>query len=166
MKFYEGLFLMDNTAAPDWKSMEAEVRRLMDRAGAAVHVCVKFDERKLAYEIEGRKRGTYILAYFDAPQEKMSALERDVQLSESILRAMFLRCAPLSEARMAELRAHPVDQPLKPMGSGDRDRGDRHDRGDRYDRGDRGDRFDRGDRGDRGDRASRESDEPAEIGAE
>ncbi|MBI5864021.1 MAG: 30S ribosomal protein S6 [Planctomycetes bacterium] len=124
MKSYEGMFLFDNSATHDWAAMLAEVNRLLERAHATVHVCVKFDERKLAYEIRGKKRGTYALCYFDAPTERMSDLERDALLSESLLRFLFLRIEPLSEAKLAELKAHPADQPLRPMASGDGRRGD------------------------------------------
>lgn len=126
MKSYEGLFLFDNAAAPDWTAMTGEIRRLLDRAGANLHVCCKFDDRKLAFEIRGKKRGTYVLTYFDAPTEKMQALEHDALLTESLLRFMFLRIEPLSEAKLAEFKAHPVEQALRPLTSGDGRRGDDH----------------------------------------
>ncbi len=123
MKRYEGMFLFDNAVSHDWPSIEAEIKRLMDRIGATLLVCLKFDERKLAYEIKGRKRGTYVLTYFDAPGEKIGELERDAQLSESVLRVLVLRAEGLSEERLAQLKAHQPDTPLQPI-SGD---GRRHD---------------------------------------
>ena len=117
MKRYEGMFLFDNTAVHEWSDMEAEVRRLFERIGAEPLVCLKFDERKLAYEIKSRKRGTYVLTYFDADPERMPDLERDARLSEVILRALVLRADKLSEERLAELKAHAPDQPLQPMSS-------------------------------------------------
>lgn len=157
MNRYEGMFLFDNSTTHEWSAMDAEVRRLMERIGANLEVCVKYDERKLAYEIGGRKRGTFVLTYFDAPAEKITDLERDARLSDSILRLLVLRNSKVTAERIAELKAHPADQPLEPHSDSRRgdDRGDeprRERRGDRYDRGDRGDRYDRGERGDRGDR--------------
>jgi small subunit ribosomal protein S6 len=144
LKRYEGMFLFDTSVVRDWAGLEDEVRRLLGRIGAELLVCVKFDERKLAFEIKRRKRGTYVLTYFDAQPEKLVDLERDVQLSETVLRAMFLRAEGLTEERLAALRAHPAEQPLAPL-AGD---GRRHD--DDRPRGDRGDRGERGYRGDRG----------------
>ncbi len=143
MRRYEGLFLFDTAVARDWPSMEEEVRRICGRIGAELLVCVKFDERKLAYEIAKRKRGTYALAYFEAPPEKLAEMERDVRLSESILRAMIVRAETLTEERLAQLRAHPADTSLAPMVSESR----RHDDDRRHDR--RGGWRDR-DRGERG----------------
>lgn len=150
MKFYEGMFLFDSAVGHDWATMEGEVRRLCDRIGAVVHVCVKYDDRKLAFEIKGRKRGTFVLAYFDAPPEKMRDFERDANLSELLLRSMVLRPLPITPERLEELKKHPPETALMPHSERRDDRGDyRGDRGD-Y-RGDRGDY--RGDRGDyRGDR--------------
>ena len=128
MKRYEGLFLFDTTVVREWKDIEEELRRLCSRIGAELLVCVKFDERKLAYEIKRRKRGTYVLAYFDAPGEKLGELERDVVLSEVILRALFLRADGLTDVRLAELKAHPAEQPLAPMAGEGRRHDDDRDR--------------------------------------
>lgn len=116
MRRYEGMFLFDPAVTRDWATMQAEVRRLCDRIGAELLVCVKFDERKLAYEINKRKRGTYVLAYFDAPPQRIADLERDVRLSELILRALVLRADKITDQRLAELRAHPPDVALAPSG--------------------------------------------------
>ncbi len=123
MKHYEAMFLFDNAAVHDWAAIDQEVRRLCGRINAELLVCVKYDERKLAYEIKRRKRGTYVLAYLNAPPERIGELERDVRLSDVILRALVLRVPPLTAERLAELRTRPADQPLSP-GGGD---GRRHD---------------------------------------
>ena len=122
MKRYEGLFLFDNTVAHEWPAVEKEVRRLCERAGGQLQVCVKYDERKLAYEIKGRKRGTYVLTYFEAAPERIVDLERDARLSETVLRMLVLRADKISEERLAELKAWPAETPLTP-GGGDGRRG-------------------------------------------
>ncbi len=133
MKRYEAMLLFDTTAARDWAGVEQEVRRLCDRIGAQLLVCVKFDERKLAYEIKHRKRGTYALAYLDAPQERIGELERDARLSELVLRLLVLRAESLTEERLAELRARSPEAALVPMGGdGRRHDDDRPRWGDRY----------------------------------
>jgi small subunit ribosomal protein S6 len=72
----------------------------------------KWDERRLAYEIAGKNRGLYILVYFEIPTAMLQEIERDIQLSEDILRAMILRTDQMSEEdlkretpAMAESRA-------------------------------------------------------------
>ncbi|MFO0840270.1 MAG: 30S ribosomal protein S6 [Phycisphaerae bacterium] len=141
MKRYEGMFLFDNTVAHEWAAIEQEVRRLMERIGANVLACVKFDERKLAYEIRGRKRGTYVLTYFEVDGDRIGDLERDARLTESVLRLLVLRTENLTEERLAQLRAHKADTPLSPLaGDGRRqdDYGQRDSRPPREDREARG----------------------------
>jgi small subunit ribosomal protein S6 len=123
------MFLFDTGVIRDWSDIEQEVQRLFERIGAKQLVCVKFDERKLAYEIRRRKRGTYVLTYFEAEPERIADLERDARLSEVVLRLLVLRAEDLTEERLAELKAHPAETPLAPQtGDGRRHDDDRRDR--------------------------------------
>ena len=91
-RLYEAMFLIDSgLAAAQWDSMQAAIRRFFERADATVVSMKKWDERKLAYTIQGKSRGTYILCYFECDPLRISGIERDVTLSEQILRVMILR---------------------------------------------------------------------------
>lgn len=112
---YEAMFLFDSAAAHDWATIEQEVRRLLDRIGATIEVCVKFDEqRKLAYEIKRRKRGTYVLVYFQSDTLKIHDLDRDAKLSELLLRHLIINGEHVKDERIAELKAWPIEKPLAP----------------------------------------------------
>ena len=91
MNQYEAMFLFDPTFGASFDACESEVKRLMDRAEAELLFCRKWEERRLAHRIKGRKRGVYVLVYFKAPADKITPLERDAQISESILRLLVLR---------------------------------------------------------------------------
>jgi len=92
-KLYEGMFLVDAAeAAADWGSVETNIRNILEKAEAEIISLRKWDERKLAYEINKKSRGTYILCYFRADGRRISDIERDVQLSEQIMRVLIL-CA-------------------------------------------------------------------------
>lgn len=174
MRRYEGMFLFDNAVAHEWQPVDAEVRRLMDRIGATLEVCLKFDERKLAFEINGRKRGTYVLTYFKVDPSKIDALEHDSHLSEPVLRALFLR-TDITDEKVEELKKHPVETPLQPVSDRREGRGRDRDDGDGRDgrdgrRGERRPRFgrddDRGDRGGERDRGGDRGREGRERGGE
>ena len=62
-----------------------------ERSGAEIVSLVKWDERRLAYDIAGNKRGLYLLAYFRAPAPNLARIERDCNLSEKLLRALVLK---------------------------------------------------------------------------
>ena len=91
-RIYEGMFLVDSAlAASDWDGVIGAIERILGRAGAEILSIRKWDERKLEYEIQRKSRGTYILTYFNASSDKIGGIERDVQLSEQIMRVLILR---------------------------------------------------------------------------
>ena len=102
MNTYEVMFLFDPVVGANWEAVEAEIDRLMSRSDAAVIITKRLEERKLAFEIKGRKRGLYVLTYFRADGDRISGLERDIRLSELALRALILRADSLSEQQMRE----------------------------------------------------------------
>ena len=100
MNTYEVMFLFDPAIGANWETVEQEIERLMSRAEGELIVTNKLEERKLAYEIQGRKRGLYVLCYFRADAQKIASLERDIKLSELVLRAIVLRVEGYSEEKM------------------------------------------------------------------
>jgi small subunit ribosomal protein S6 len=84
------MFLFDSGFAADLTKPQAEIKRILDRAGAEIVFCRRWDERKLAYEIKGHKRGTYMLTYFRCNPDVITGIERDARLSESVLRVLVL----------------------------------------------------------------------------
>ncbi len=102
MNQYEAMYLFDPTFGASFEQCEGEVRRLMDRAEAELLFCKKWDERRLAYRVDGRKRGVYVLTYFKSKPEAISGIERDAKLSEDILRVLILRADDVSKERMEQ----------------------------------------------------------------
>lgn len=97
---YEGMFLLSQAVAADLGGAIAHLNEIFQRAHAEVLAMRKWDERKLAYEIRGQKRGMYILAYFKAAGPDVAHLERDCNLSEKILRALITRVDHMTEEQM------------------------------------------------------------------
>lgn len=113
MTTYEAMFLFDPTFASDFTRVEQEVGRIIERAAGQIVVSKKWDERKLAYEIKGRKRGCYVLTFFRAPKDGIAGIERDVQLSESILRVLIFNADHMTEEDMQAAygaRAEPAEE--------------------------------------------------------
>ncbi len=153
---YEAMFLFGPTAANDLDGAIKTVRGIVERFGGEIMVIKKWDERRLAYEIEGQKRGTYIICFFKAPGSAVTGIERDVNLSEEILRVMVLKAEHLSIAEMNAVEPQPIQ--VREERSFDRP-WERDDRGGRDDRGPRD--GPRDDRGPRTDRYERPADRPA-----
>jgi ribosomal protein S6 len=89
---YEGMFVLDDARANEqWDAVANEVRGLLEKNQAEVFSCERWDERRLAYPIQGHTRAVYLLARFTAPGEAIAALERDCSLNETILRLLVVR---------------------------------------------------------------------------
>ncbi|NIA21701.1 MAG: 30S ribosomal protein S6 [Anaerolineaceae bacterium] len=105
MKNYEALFLLDSGyASANWDTAVKEIVGILERRGSEIIRLVKWDDRRLAYEIQHRRRGTYILSYFRAPNDALAQIERDVQLSETILRVLIIRRDRMTEQQMLSQR--------------------------------------------------------------
>jgi ribosomal protein S6 len=118
------MFLFDPTFGNSFEKCESEIRRLMERAQAEVLYCRKWDERRLAFRIKGRKRGVYVLVHFKAPPDRIVPLERDAKLAEHILRVLVTRAEGVTPEQMErqfatrgpeqERRASPAKEAAKP----------------------------------------------------
>jgi small subunit ribosomal protein S6 len=92
-RLYEAMFLVDSAdATADWEGVDSAIKNILERAGVEIVSMKKWDDRQLAYGINGKEKGTYILCYFKAEGKKIRGIERDVQLSERIMRVLIL-CA-------------------------------------------------------------------------
>ena len=137
-KQYEAMFLFPPPGATDVDGMVANARGIIERHGGTILHIKKWDERKLSYEIKRQKRGTYVIAYYKGPGPSVSAIERDVNLSEDILRVLITDATHLTQKEMEAVEPQPIqpredrapwdrpdfNRPMRP-GGGDR----RDDRG-------------------------------------
>jgi ribosomal protein S6 len=103
------MFLFDPAQAAQWETVEKEIGRIMQRAGAELIGIKKWDERRLAYEIKHRKRACYALTFFRSPRSNLTAIERDARLSETILRLLVLKC-DLTDEQLAEFGKEAAEQ--------------------------------------------------------
>lgn len=97
---YEGMFLLPQAASSDLEASAQIIRDMLERAQAETVSLRKWDERRLAYPIKGQKRGVYFLAYFRAPRNLIANIERDVNLSEDVLRCLILRAEHVGEVEL------------------------------------------------------------------
>ena len=90
-KLYEAMFLIDSAdAGSDWDGVIAAITKTLERAEVDIVSITKWDDRRLAYEIKRKARGTYILCYFRSDGQNNQQIETAVQLSEKIIRVLIL----------------------------------------------------------------------------
>ena len=128
MAFYETVLIarQDITSAQAEQLTETFSQLIRDNGGE-VKKTEHWGLKTLAYRMNKNRKGHYVLLNLDAPPAAVAEMERNMRLSEDVLRYMTVRVEELEEGPSAVMQ--------------NRDRG--NERGDRGDRGDR----DRGDRG-------------------
>lgn len=90
-RLYEGMFLLDNQVVrEDWTKAKSLVTDTLKKHGGKVLSARRWDERKLAYPITGRRRATFLLSYYEMGIEHINELRRDFDLSEKVLRYLIL----------------------------------------------------------------------------
>jgi small subunit ribosomal protein S6 len=88
---YEGMFLVDSNAyANDPDSVTAELMQILEKAGARVIAHRPWQDGKLAYEIEGRRKGLHYIICFKMVTSGMDIITRQCHLSDTVLRQMIV----------------------------------------------------------------------------
>jgi small subunit ribosomal protein S6 len=113
---YEGLFILDsNKYARDPAGVSGEVTGLIERFGGKLMVSRLWDERRLAYPINGQRKGTYWLTYFTLDSVKLTPLTREFEINENILRQLVLKVHPkLVDALIAHAKSGTAPDVVRP----------------------------------------------------
>ncbi|MCH8823303.1 MAG: 30S ribosomal protein S6 [Planctomycetes bacterium] len=98
--YYEGLFLFPQSVTANLQAASDHVKEILQRAEVSLISFKKWDERRLAYEVKGNRRGVFFLVYFEAHGSAIAKIDRDCNLSEQVLRAMITRADNMSLEQM------------------------------------------------------------------
>jgi len=92
---YENLVILDsNKYAQNPAEMGAQIPNLVTKFGGEVLVSRLWTEQKLAYPVDGHKKGTYWLTYFRLDSQKLIEFSREIRINETIMREMTLKVDP------------------------------------------------------------------------
>jgi small subunit ribosomal protein S6 len=92
---YEGLFILDsNRYSRDAGGVSGQIGEIVQKQGGEMLASRLWEERRLAYPIDGHRKGTYWLVYFKLDSRKITSIEREFRISDSILRSLILKVDP------------------------------------------------------------------------
>jgi small subunit ribosomal protein S6 len=112
-RVYEAMFVVDSGDAATWDELTKQLSGILTRSGAEIVGITRWDERKLAYTMERRKRATYVLAFFSlARGEAVREIERDCLLSERVLRVLILKADHFTVADMRMQLGEDINEPV------------------------------------------------------
>ena len=90
-RVYEGLFLFDsNKYSRNPKEVSGQINQAIEKCGGEVLVSRLWAEQKLAYPINGQRKGTYWLTYFRMDSVRREELNRAFRLNTNLLRELIL----------------------------------------------------------------------------
>ena len=125
MAFYECVIIArQDVAASQVEALVADFSRILDENGGRVAGSEYWGLRTLAYRIKKNRKGHYVMLRADAPPAAMHELERNMRISDDVIRYLTVRVDVLEEGPSIVMQQ-------------------RHTRDER---GERGGRFDRGER--------------------
>lgn len=107
---YECLYLFDsNKYARDAAGVATTANGLIEKCGGEILASRLWKEDRLAYPIDGHRKGAYWLAYFRMESTDLSKFTRECQINDDILRHMVLKIDPrLVDALVAHARGEVV----------------------------------------------------------
>jgi small subunit ribosomal protein S6 len=160
MALYEHVFLArQDLSQQQVDDLVNSYKGVIEQNGGSVGRVENWGLKSLAYRIKKNRKAYYTLMDLTAPAAAINEMERQMGLSEDVLRFMTVKVEKHEEGVSAMMQKREErdrgDRDGRPSRFGDRDRGERRPFGDR-DRGERG-----GDRDDRGPRRPREQAEGA-----
>lgn len=92
---YEGLFIFDsNRYGRDPAGVSGQLETVIKEAGGEVLASRLWEERRLAYPIKRQRKGTYWLTYFKLDSLEIKNINRQFELSDTILRSLVLKVDP------------------------------------------------------------------------
>ena len=148
MALYEHVFLArQDLSQQQVDALVEQYKGVIEAGGGSFGRVENWGLKSLTYRVKKNRKAYYTLIDITAPADAVKEMERQMGLSEDVLRFMTIKVDKHEEGPSAMLQKRERD---------DRERGERGDRprfGDR----DRGERPPRGDRDDRGPRRPRES---------
>lgn len=110
---YDCFFLFDsNKYNRDPGGVSAKVHKAIEELGGEILASRMWEERKLAYPVNGHNKGTYWITYFSLETTKLTEFNRSVRLDENILRHLVIKVDP----RLVEtLVAHTLGKAPAPV---------------------------------------------------
>ncbi|MCF2611737.1 MULTISPECIES: 30S ribosomal protein S6 [Fusobacterium] len=92
MKAYEIMYIINPTVLEEGRdAVMAKVNEILTNAGATVAKTEKWGERKLAYPIDKKKTGFYVLVTLEMDGTNLVEVERRLNITEEVMRYIIVK---------------------------------------------------------------------------
>jgi len=137
MAYYESVFIARQDISPQQvEALTEQFSNIIQENGGTVANTEYWGLKNLAYRIKKYRKGHYVLMNLDAPSDAVKEMERNIRLSEDIVRLLTIKVDALEEGPSIMMQK-PAPRDNHRGGPRDRDNRDNRDKRDRGDRGPR-----------------------------
>ncbi len=113
---YECMFILDaNRYARDPNNVAGTIPQMVEKCGGEMLASRLYNEQKLAYPINGQRKGAYWLSYFRMEGESVAKFNRECQLNNFVLRNLTLKI----DSRLVDALVSHASGETKPAAEGD-----------------------------------------------
>jgi small subunit ribosomal protein S6 len=128
MSYYESVFIArQDISAPQVEALADTFTEIIGGGGGNVTKREYWGLRNLAYRIKKNRKGHYMLLNIDAPPAAIQELERNMRISEDILRYMTIRVDELDDGPSVMAKSRGTRDDHRPRRDGHQDREPRRD---------------------------------------
>lgn len=125
MTLYETLFVVHPEKGSRMKEFIERFKKVIESQDGSVTHVDEWGARDLAYRIEKQARGYYTLIRYNATGRAVDELERNLKLTDGILRYLTVRAdadtptiSPSAPRPHSDEPRRPYDEPRRPYGDG------------------------------------------------
>ncbi len=91
MRNYEGVFIINSDLSSETsKGVVTQVQELVSKNGGRVDGLQEWGKRRLAYKIQKKHEGNYVIMNFQLDSNQAKKLEQGLRLNENILRYLLV----------------------------------------------------------------------------
>jgi small subunit ribosomal protein S6 len=91
MRNYEGIFIINPDLAGDAaKSIVGQVQEMVTKNGGRVDNIQEWGKRRLAYKINKKQEGNYLLLNFQMDSKQTKRLEQALRLNDNVMRYLLV----------------------------------------------------------------------------
>lgn len=118
MTLYETLVVVHPEKGPRVKEFVERYKRIIEGQEGTVSLVDDWGLRDLAYRIEKQSKGYYFLMQYRSTARAVEELERNLKLTDGILRYLTVRAAEEVQAGAPPAAKSPVEEQREPTGEG------------------------------------------------
>lgn len=114
-RYYESMYIVDaNLTDEQVDAIIAKYSNVIADQGGELRAVGRWDKRRLAYEVMGRREGQYILMFFEAEPAVAKELDRVYRISDEVFRHLITRVEPQHvDTSRIEQPAPPAEAPAE-----------------------------------------------------